>query len=108
MPPDAGAAVAGLLRRHPLRRLCVRDGADALRTVPFFKHLDFDALALGAITPPIRPCLGLKKPAEYSNFDARFTSLPVETPPDDPANPDSPGSFAGDAAFARDWEFARS
>ena len=109
VPPDAGAAVAGLLRRHPLRRLCVADGADALRRLDFFKHLDFDALALGAGQPPIRPCANLKRAAEFSNFDARFTALPVETPPDDAKSPDSPAGYAGGLdAFKDDWVFARS
>ena len=108
VPPDAGAAVAGLLRRHPLRRLCVADGANELRDHAFFAHLNFDALALGAVSSPIKPCANLKKPAEFSNFDAKFTALPVETPPEDATNPDSPGAFAGDeSAFTHDWEFAR-
>lgn len=108
VPPDAGAAVAGLLRRHPLRRLCVGDGANELRGNAFFSHINFDALALGAVPSPIRPCANLRRPAHFTNFDAKFTALPVETPLEDGANPNCPAPFAGDeSAFDHDWEFAR-
>ena len=53
-------------------------------------------------------CPHLRRPAHFTNFDAKFTALPVETPLEDGADPNCPAPFAGDeSAFDHDWEFAR-
>ena len=46
--------------------------------------MDFDALVLGALDPPIAPCRSLSRPAHRANFDGRFTTLPVDTPVEGP------------------------
>ena len=52
------------------------NGADELRGEAFFASVDFDALVLGALDPPIQPCSRLSRPAHRANFDGRFTTLP--------------------------------
>ena len=103
VPPDAGACVAALLRRHPKQRLCAVSGADELRSEAFFASVDFDALVLGALDPPIAPCRSLSRPAHRANFDGRFTTLPVDTPVEGP----DPSFLDGDDALATGWEFVR-
>ena len=103
VPPDAGACVAALLRRHPKQRLCAVNGADELRGEAFFASVDFDALVLGALDPPIQPCSRLSRPAHRANFDGRFTTLPVDTPVEGP----DPSFLDGDDALATGWEFVR-
>ena len=155
VPADAAACIAGLLRRrpggadafcrgastvaassscnfeyvprrHPRQRLCCAAGAEQLQAQPFFRELDFDALVLGAVEPPIKPCAGLKRPARagaplekltlpprrapsapqahFANFDNKFTVLPVDTP----ADGDLPAFLVGDDDDFPDWEFSRS
>ena len=101
--PEAGACVAALLRRHPKQRLCAVSGADELRSEAFFASVDFDALVLGALEPPIKPCRSLSRPAHRANFDGRFTTLPVDTPVEGP----DPDFLDGDDALATGWEFVR-
>mgnify|MGYP001158525916 CR=1 FL=1 len=103
VPPEAGACVAALLRRHPKQRLCALNGADELRGEAFFASVDFDALVLGALDPPIQPCSRLSRPAHRANFDGRFTTLPVDTPVEGP----DPAFLDGDDALATGWEFVR-
>ena len=65
--------------------------------------MDFDALVLGALDPPIQPCSRLSRPAHRANFDGRFTTLPVDTPVEGP----DPAFLDGDDALATGWEFVR-
>jgi hypothetical protein len=64
-----------LLNRNPKHRLgAVRDAAE-LKEHPFFKMIDWKALALKQVTPPFKPVV--ESDESTSNFDPEFTSADV-------------------------------
>uniref|UniRef100_A0A8C4YUU7 Serine/threonine-protein kinase N3 n=1 Tax=Gopherus evgoodei TaxID=1825980 RepID=A0A8C4YUU7_9SAUR len=72
-----------LLQKCPERRLGAGErDAEEIKTQPFFKEIDWDALFARALKPPFVPFL--RAPTDISNFDEEFTSQkPILTPPDE-------------------------
>ncbi|KAH9482608.1 Serine/threonine-protein kinase SCH9 [Psilocybe cubensis] len=67
--------VKGLLNRNPKHRLgAVRD-AEELKEHPFFKGIDWVALAQKKVTPPFKPVV--ESDESTNNFDPEFTSADI-------------------------------
>ena len=60
VPPEAGACVAALLRRHPKQRLCALNGADELRGEAFLRAWILMPWCSGRWTRPSSPVLGCR------------------------------------------------
>lgn len=96
-----------LLNRNPAHRLGSKRDAAELKEHPFFKMIDWDALAARQVTVPFKPFVDSDE--SVSNFDPEFTEADIlkEAPvdagnyyDDDPASAwfDMPG---GDGKTAR-------
>lgn len=75
-PRDALSAdgrnfVKGLLNRNPRHRLGAIGDAKELMSHPFFKDIDWDALAAKKLPPPFKPQVASE--TDTSNFDPEFT-----------------------------------
>ncbi|KAJ0173402.1 hypothetical protein K1T71_010551 [Dendrolimus kikuchii] len=76
---DAVSILKGFMTKNPARRLGVAGGAAGIRAHPFFRDMDWEALAQRRLRPPFRPKVKSKR--EAANFDAEFTKEePVLTP----------------------------
>ena len=82
---ESASFVRGLLERDPEKRLGVR-GEDSVKTHPFFGQVIWATLLAKKLTPPIRPCEGLKLP------ETRSSPMPTagEFSPDSPSTLDHP------------------
>jgi len=72
---DGKQFVKGLLNRNPKHRLGALRDAEELKEHPFFKMIDWKALALKQVTPPFKPVV--ESDESTSNFDPEFTSADV-------------------------------
>ncbi|KAH9966046.1 kinase-like domain-containing protein [Russula dissimulans] len=72
---DGKQFVKGLLNRNPKHRLGAQRDAAELKEHPFFKTLDWDALARKQVTPPFKPVV--ESDESTSNFDPEFTSADI-------------------------------
>ncbi|ORX81912.1 Pkinase-domain-containing protein [Basidiobolus meristosporus CBS 931.73] len=82
--PDAKDLMTRLLRKSPAVRLgSGPDGASAIKKHPFFRTIDWKALARREIKSPIIPLLSSAD--DVSNFDTQFTSLTVLESPASPS-----------------------
>lgn len=72
---DGKQFVKGLLNRNPKHRLGAIRDAEELKEHPFFKMIDWKALALKQVTPPFKPVV--ESDESTSNFDPEFTSADV-------------------------------
>ena len=66
-----------LLNRNPKHRLGAQRDAAELKEHPFFKSIDWDALALKQVTPPFKPVV--ESDESTSNFDPEFTSADISS-----------------------------
>jgi serine/threonine protein kinase SCH9 len=64
-----------LLNRNPKHRLGAQRDAAELKEHPFFKTIDWDALARKHITPPFKPVV--ESDESTANFDPEFTSADI-------------------------------
>ncbi len=64
-----------LLNRNPKHRLGAQRDAAELKEHPFFKSIDWEALARKQVTPPFKPVVEPDEPT--SNFDPEFTSADI-------------------------------
>lgn len=64
-----------LLNRNPKHRLGAQRDAAELKEHPFFKSIDWDALAQKQVTPPFKPVV--ESDESTSNFDPEFTSADI-------------------------------
>ncbi|KAJ2943175.1 hypothetical protein O0L34_g18887 [Tuta absoluta] len=81
--PDVQDFIKRLLVKDPRRRLGGGEGdADELKQHPFFKELDWDAVARREVSAPFVPALS--HAADTCNFADEFTRMP---PTDSPAVP---------------------
>ena len=64
-----------LLNRNPRHRLGAQRDAAELKEHPFFKSIDWDALAKKQVTPPFKPVV--ESDESVANFDPEFTSADV-------------------------------
>lgn len=69
---DGKQFVKGLLNRNPKHRLGAQRDAAELKAHPFFKTIDWDALARKQVTPPFKP--SVESDESVANFDPEFTS----------------------------------
>ncbi|KAI5123432.1 hypothetical protein M0805_006137 [Coniferiporia weirii] len=69
---DGKQFVKGLLNRNPKHRLGAQRDAEELKAHPFFKSIDWKALAAKQITPPFIPVV--ESDESVANFDPEFTS----------------------------------
>ncbi|WFD33499.1 non-specific serine/threonine protein kinase [Malassezia cuniculi] len=69
---DGKQFVKGLLNRNPKHRLGAQRDAQDLREHPFFKEIDFEALARKQIPPLFKPLV--ESDESVANFDPEFTS----------------------------------
>ncbi|KAI0268365.1 kinase-like protein [Gloeopeniophorella convolvens] len=69
---DGKQFVKGLLNRNPKHRLGAQRDAAELKEHPFFKTIDWDALARKQVTPPFKPVV--ESDESTANFDPEFTS----------------------------------
>ncbi|KAI0304202.1 kinase-like protein [Russula brevipes] len=72
---DGKQFVKGLLNRNPKHRLGAQRDAAELKEHPFFKSIDWDALAQKQVTPPFKPVV--ESDESTSNFDPEFTSADI-------------------------------
>ncbi|EIN10280.1 Pkinase-domain-containing protein [Punctularia strigosozonata HHB-11173 SS5] len=72
---DGKMFVKGLLNRNPKHRLGAQRDAAELKEHPFFKSIDWRALALKQVTPPFKPIV--ESDESVANFDNEFTSVDV-------------------------------
>lgn len=72
---DGKQFVKGLLNRNPNHRLGAHRDASELKEHPFFKMIDWKALALKQVTPPFKP--SVESDESTSNFDPEFTSADI-------------------------------
>lgn len=68
---DGKQFVKGLLNRNPKHRLGAARDAQDLMEHPFFKDIDFEALANKQLTPPFKPLV--ESDESVANFDPEFT-----------------------------------
>ncbi|ORX97196.1 kinase-like protein [Basidiobolus meristosporus CBS 931.73] len=82
--PDAKDLLTRLLRKSPAVRFgSGPGGAAAIKAHPFFRTIDWKALARREVEPPIVPIL--TSPEDVSNFNSEFTSLSVLESPASPS-----------------------
>lgn len=67
--------VKGLLNRNPKHRLGAQRDAAELKEHPFFKDIDWDALARKQVAPPFKPVV--ESDESVANFDPEFTTADV-------------------------------
>ncbi|KAI0796771.1 kinase-like domain-containing protein [Abortiporus biennis] len=91
---DGKQFVKGLLNRNPKHRLGSHRDAAELKEHPFFKSIDWDALARKQVTPPFKPVV--ESDESVANFDPEFTSADVRD-----AGPDE--LFLDDEDPSEDW-----
>ncbi|EMD40811.1 hypothetical protein CERSUDRAFT_45181 [Gelatoporia subvermispora B] len=72
---DGKQFVKGLLNRNPKHRLGAQRDAAELKAHPFFKTIDWDALAKKQVTPPFKPAV--ESDESVANFDPEFTTADV-------------------------------
>lgn len=72
---DGKQFVKGLLNRNPKHRLGAQRDAEELKDHPFFKSIDWKALALKQVTPPFKPVV--ESDESTNNFDPEFTSADI-------------------------------
>ncbi|KAF5387800.1 hypothetical protein D9615_000184 [Tricholomella constricta] len=72
---DGKQFVKGLLNRNPNHRLGASRDAEELKEHPFFKTIDWKALALKQVTPPFKPVV--ESDESTNNFDPEFTSADI-------------------------------
>lgn len=72
---DGKQFVKGLLNRNPKHRLGAQRDAAELKEHPFFKSIDWDALARKEVSPPFKPVV--ESDESTSNFDPEFTSADI-------------------------------
>ncbi|KAI0068802.1 serine/threonine protein kinase [Artomyces pyxidatus] len=72
---DGKQFVKGLLNRNPKHRLGAQRDAEELKEHPYFKTIDWDALARKQVTPPFKPVV--ESDESTSNFDPEFTSADI-------------------------------
>lgn len=65
-----------LLNRNPRHRLGAQRDADELKEHPFFKNIDWEALAQRKVVPAFIPCVESDESVAY--FDAEFTDVDVK------------------------------
>jgi len=69
---DGKQFVKGLLNRNPKHRLGAHRDAAELKEHPFFKSIDWTALAQKQVPPPFKP--SVESDESTANFDPEFTS----------------------------------
>jgi serum/glucocorticoid-regulated kinase 2 len=84
-PEEIGLAarslLTGLLTRDPSRRLGV-NGAEEIKSHPFFAEIDWGKLLMKKYQPPFKP--NVKSAMDTSNFDEEFTNeIPLDSVVDD-------------------------
>lgn len=67
--------VCQLLNRNPKYRLGAQRDAAELKDHPFFKSIDWQALALKQVTPPFKPVV--ESDESVTNFDPEFTTANI-------------------------------
>ncbi|KAF7433290.1 hypothetical protein PC9H_005240 [Pleurotus ostreatus] len=72
---DGKQFVKGLLNRNPKHRLGASRDASELKEHPFFKMIDWDALAKKQVTPPFKP--DVESDESTACFDPEFTSADI-------------------------------
>lgn len=72
---DLDVCSAQLLNRNPKHRLGAQRDAAELKEHPFFKDIDWHALALKQVTPPFKPVV--ESDESVANFDPEFTTADV-------------------------------
>ena len=95
---ESASFVRGLLERDPSKRLGVL-GEDSVKKHPFFAQVVWSTLLAKKLTPPIRPCEGLKLPETRSspmpisgiNGDSKGAGLDTEVVNNDTVRPSDYG-----------------
>ncbi|TIA68320.1 hypothetical protein E3P91_04118 [Wallemia ichthyophaga] len=67
--------VKGLLNRNPEHRMGSKRDAAELKEDPFFKSIDWNALANRQVTPPFKPLV--ESDESVANFDTEFTGADI-------------------------------
>lgn len=75
--PAAKSLLLGLLDRNPTTRLGSTNDAAEIKSHAFFRDLNWDKLAKKQLEPPFVP--ELDKLTDTVNFDAEFTSMPLDS-----------------------------
>ncbi|KXJ81199.1 hypothetical protein RP20_CCG020973 [Aedes albopictus] len=85
----AASVLKGFLNKNPADRLGCNRNAAFMDIVnhPFFKSIDWEALAQKEVTPPYIPSFDGCDQDITCHFDPQFTREPAELTPDDPEEP---------------------
>ncbi|XP_055607744.1 protein kinase C [Uranotaenia lowii] len=76
---EAVSILKGFMTKNAAKRLGCADGENQIRTHPFFKDMDWEALEQRKVRPPFRP--RVRSARDALNFDTEFTKEdPVLTP----------------------------
>ncbi|XP_053697413.1 protein kinase C [Sabethes cyaneus] len=76
---EAVSILKGFMTKNAAKRLGCTDGENQIRTHPFFKDMDWEALEQRKVRPPFRP--RVRSARDALNFDTEFTKEdPVLTP----------------------------
>uniref|UniRef100_A0A182VZQ9 protein kinase C n=1 Tax=Anopheles minimus TaxID=112268 RepID=A0A182VZQ9_9DIPT len=75
----SGGPAMGFMTKNAAKRLGCTDGENQIRSHPFFKDMDWEALEQRKVRPPFRP--RVRSARDALNFDTEFTKEdPVLTP----------------------------
>uniref|UniRef100_A0A182S8Z4 Non-specific serine/threonine protein kinase n=2 Tax=Neocellia TaxID=44535 RepID=A0A182S8Z4_9DIPT len=76
---EAVSILKGFMTKNAAKRLGCTDGENQIRSHPFFKDMDWEALEQRKVRPPFRP--RVRSARDALNFDTEFTKEdPVLTP----------------------------
>ena len=73
---DAKDLISRLLDKNPENRLCSHNGIEEIKTHPFFKNIDFDAILRKEVEAPYIP--KITNSTDVRNFDELFTNEKLE------------------------------
>ncbi|XP_049534220.1 protein kinase C isoform X3 [Anopheles darlingi] len=92
---EAVSILKGFMTKNAAKRLGCTDGENQIRSHPFFKDMDWEALEQRKVRPPFRP--RVRSARDALNFDTEFTKEdPVLTPvPNDIIRCINQDEFAG-------------
>lgn len=76
LPETSRPTIAGLLDKSPLKRLGSREGLKSIQTSPFFRSLDWSAMAEAKVPAPFLPVIEHEKDVKY--FSEEFLNMRVE------------------------------
>jgi serine/threonine protein kinase len=76
---EAVDLISRLLKKDPKKRLGSKNGAEEIKSHPFFADIDWDKMYHKLIPAPYKPLLDSK--TDTNHFDQEILNMPIESPP---------------------------